>query len=175
MFIAPTTPYLYISVVPTSFDLKLHRFKIAFSDEFCFNWASMTSEDVSRDTQNDGGILSWLPCSTQPLDNLKLWSWVAFHFIVGLFWLPYMPPLHPRAQRYVDNIVRPIVVSILSRHLRPTFQQVNARSHTAINFTHCFRAYRTFSWTTNSLDLSATEHIWVWWANISDRPRIPLI
>lgn len=64
------------------------------------------------------------------------------------------------ARRYVDEILRPVVLPFLSRTPGLTFQQDNARPHTARLSTDCLRASPTLPWPARSPDLSPIEHVW---------------
>ncbi|KFM71407.1 Transposable element Tcb2 transposase, partial [Stegodyphus mimosarum] len=64
------------------------------------------------------------------------------------------------AQRYVGEVLRPVVLPFMSRHHWLTFQQDNARPHTAHVSATCRSACRTLPWPARSPDLSAIEHVW---------------
>jgi hypothetical protein len=62
------------------------------------------------------------------------------------------------AARYIDQVLRPHVVPHFARHQNKTFQQDNARAHTA-------RATRDFLQQNNVIvmnwpDLNPIEHLW---------------
>ncbi|KFM63742.1 Transposable element Tcb2 transposase, partial [Stegodyphus mimosarum] len=72
------------------------------------------------------------------------------------------------AQRYADNILRPVALPFMSRHPGAIFQHDNARPHTARISLKYLRAVDTLSWPAKSPDLSPIEHIWnmgdnIWW------------
>ncbi|KFM60174.1 hypothetical protein X975_24545, partial [Stegodyphus mimosarum] len=62
------------------------------------------------------------------------------------------------AQRYVDEVLRPVVLPFMSRRPGLTFQQDNARSHTAHLSTACLSACRKLLWPARSPYLSPIEH-----------------
>ncbi|KFM76205.1 Transposable element Tc1 transposase, partial [Stegodyphus mimosarum] len=64
------------------------------------------------------------------------------------------------AQRYVDEVLRPVVLPFMSRHPGLIFQQDNARPHTAHVSIACRSACRTLPWPARSPDLSAIQHVW---------------
>lgn len=64
------------------------------------------------------------------------------------------------AQRYVDLILRPVLLPFMSSHPGLIFQQDNARPHTARVSTACLSACCTLPWPARSPDLSPIEHVW---------------
>ena len=62
----------------------------------------------------------------------------------------------------MDEVLRPVELSFMSRHPRLTFQQDNARPHTAHVSTACISACRALPWPAGSPDLSLIEHVWSW-------------
>ena len=66
------------------------------------------------------------------------------------------------AQRYFDNILRPVVVPFVRRNNRFVFQQDNARSHIArlsMNFLQTNNV-NTLPWPSRSPVLAPIEHVW---------------
>ncbi|GFW45365.1 DDE_3 domain-containing protein [Trichonephila clavipes] len=64
------------------------------------------------------------------------------------------------ARRYVDDILTPIVLSMLSSHPGAIYQQNNARPHTARLSQQCLQGYDVLLWPTRSPDLSPIENVW---------------
>ncbi|GFU99717.1 transposable element Tcb2 transposase [Trichonephila clavipes] len=64
------------------------------------------------------------------------------------------------ARRYVDDILTPIVLPMLSSHPGAIYQQDNARPHTARLSQQCLQGYDVLPWPTRSPDLSPIENVW---------------
>ncbi|GFU72053.1 transposable element Tcb1 transposase [Trichonephila clavipes] len=62
--------------------------------------------------------------------------------------------------RYVDDILTPIVLPMLSSHPGAIYQQDNARPHTARLSQQCLQGYDVLPWPTRSPDLSPIENVW---------------
>ncbi|GFV62116.1 transposable element Tcb1 transposase [Trichonephila clavipes] len=61
--------------------------------------------------------------------------------------------------RYVDDILTPIVLPILSSRPGVIYQQDNARPHTARLSQQCLQGYDVLPWPARSPDLSPIEHV----------------
>ncbi|GFW42730.1 transposable element Tcb1 transposase [Trichonephila clavipes] len=64
------------------------------------------------------------------------------------------------ARRYLDDILTPIVLPMLSSHPGAIYQQDNARPHTARLSQQCLQGYDVLPWPTRSPDLSPIENVW---------------
>ncbi|GFT82894.1 transposable element Tcb1 transposase [Trichonephila clavipes] len=63
------------------------------------------------------------------------------------------------ARRYVDDILTPIVLPMLSSRPGAIYQQDNARPHTARLSQQCLQGYDVLPWPARSPDLSPIEHV----------------
>ncbi|GFU06927.1 transposable element Tcb2 transposase [Trichonephila clavipes] len=64
------------------------------------------------------------------------------------------------ARRYVDDILTPIVLPMISSRPGAIYQQDNARPHTARLSQQCLQGYDVLPWPARSPDLSPIDHIW---------------
>ncbi|GFV65615.1 transposable element tc3 transposase [Trichonephila clavipes] len=76
------------------------------------------------------------------------------------------------ARRYVDDILTPIVLPMLSSRPGAIYQQDNARPHTARLSQQCLQGYHFLPWPARSPDLSPIEHVWTRWEGNCSRPEI---
>ncbi|GFS85823.1 transposable element Tcb2 transposase [Trichonephila clavipes] len=74
------------------------------------------------------------------------------------------------ARRYVDDILTPIVLPMLSSRPGAIYQQDNARPHTARLSQQC--GYDVLPWPARSPDLSPIEHVCTRWEGNCSRPEI---
>ncbi|UYV68927.1 hypothetical protein LAZ67_6001683 [Cordylochernes scorpioides] len=64
------------------------------------------------------------------------------------------------AQRYVDDVLRPVTLSYLQGVPNALYQQDNARPHTARISQQALQDVQMLPWPPNSPDLSPIEHVW---------------
>ncbi|GFW86783.1 HTH_Tnp_Tc3_2 domain-containing protein [Trichonephila clavipes] len=64
------------------------------------------------------------------------------------------------ARRYVDDILTPIVLPMLSSRPGAIYQQDNAHPHTARLSQQCLQGYDVLPWPVRSPDLLPIEHVW---------------
>ncbi|GFU63347.1 transposable element Tc1 transposase [Trichonephila clavipes] len=63
-------------------------------------------------------------------------------------------------QRYVDDILRTVLLLFLLQYHGLIFQHDIARSRTARTAMNCLTASQTLPWPTRSPNLSSIEHVW---------------
>ncbi|UYV82646.1 hypothetical protein LAZ67_22000361 [Cordylochernes scorpioides] len=93
---------------------------------------------------------------TGPQQGVMVWGAISFDSRTPLVVIPGTLT----AQRYVDDILGTVLLPFLSHHPGLTFQQDNARPHTARVTLDCLQSCRTLPWPARSPDLSPIEHIW---------------
>ncbi|GFT29996.1 transposable element Tcb2 transposase [Trichonephila clavipes] len=76
------------------------------------------------------------------------------------------------AHRYVDDILTPIVLPMLSSRPGAIYQQDNARPHTARLSQQCLQGYDVLPWPARSPDLSPIEYSGTRWEGNCSRPEI---
>ncbi|KFM76542.1 Transposable element Tc1 transposase, partial [Stegodyphus mimosarum] len=127
--------------------------RIVFSDESRFE---LSPDDQRRRVWRrpeqwcDTNLTVFRQTGRQP--EMMVWSAISFHSRTPL--VVIRRNLTP--QRYIDEVLRPVVLPFMSRHSGLTFQQDNARLHTA----HVSTACRTLPWPARWPDLFPIEHVW---------------
>ncbi|UYV72756.1 hypothetical protein LAZ67_10000543 [Cordylochernes scorpioides] len=89
---------------------------------------------------------------TDPQQGVMVWGAISFDSKIPLVVIPGTLT----AQRYVDDILRPVVLPFHSHHPGLTFQQDNTARVTM----DCLQSCQTLPWPARSPDLSPIEHIW---------------
>ncbi|UYV83005.1 hypothetical protein LAZ67_22001722 [Cordylochernes scorpioides] len=131
--------------------------RIVFSDESCF---SLSPDDRRKriwrrpGQRVDPGLT--VEHHTGPQQGVMVWGAISFDSRTPLVVIPGTLT----AQRYVDDILRPVLLPFLSHHPGLTFQQDNSRPHTTHGTKDCLQYYQTLPWPARSLDLLPIEHIW---------------
>ncbi|KFM71571.1 hypothetical protein X975_16085, partial [Stegodyphus mimosarum] len=64
-----------------------------------------------------------------------------------------------RAQRYLDNVLRPVAISYLQGLPNAIFQQDNVRPHSARICQYALQGIQMFPWPPYSPDLSPIEYV----------------
>ncbi|UYV72499.1 hypothetical protein LAZ67_9003416 [Cordylochernes scorpioides] len=100
--------------------------RIVFSDESCF---LLCSDDRRKRVWRRPGqrVVPGLNLEhhTEPQQGVMVWDVISFDSRIPLVVIPSTLT----AQRYVDDILRPVLLPFLSHHPGLTSQQVNARAH----------------------------------------------
>ncbi|UYV63148.1 hypothetical protein LAZ67_2003293, partial [Cordylochernes scorpioides] len=125
----------------------------------CADWGRIVFSDDSRfllcpGQRVDPGLT--VEHHTGPQQGVMVWDAILFDSRTSLAVIPGTLT----AQRYVDDILRPVLLPFLSHHPGLTFQQDSARPHTARVTMDCLQSCRTLPWPARSPDLSLIEHIW---------------
>ncbi|UYV66404.1 hypothetical protein LAZ67_4001561 [Cordylochernes scorpioides] len=90
---------------------------------------------------------------TGPQQGVMLWDAISFEIKSPLGVIPDTL----KAERYIDDILRPVLLPFLSHHPGFTFQQDNGRPHTARVTMDCLQSCQTLPWPARSPDLSPIE------------------
>ncbi|GFV32473.1 transposable element Tc1 transposase [Trichonephila clavipes] len=83
-------------------------------------------------------------CWQEWVDSGRFQSWTPLVVIRGTL----------TAQRYVDDILRTVLIPFILQDPGLIFQQDNAKSHTTGIAINCLTAYQTLPWPARSPDLS---------------------
>ncbi|KFM57479.1 Transposable element Tc1 transposase, partial [Stegodyphus mimosarum] len=97
---------------------------------------------------------------TGPGPAIMVWGGIRYHSSTPLAGIAVVISRNFTAQQYVDEVLRPVLLPFMSRHPGLTFQQDNARPHTAHVSTACLSTCRTLPCPARSPDLSPIEHVW---------------
>ncbi|GFW39635.1 transposable element Tcb2 transposase [Trichonephila clavipes] len=144
--------------MPSPINVECHRLgqKVVFSDEF---WFVLETDDnrvrvwrrpgkrynsphtVLRHTARTAGVMVWGAVAYDSRSTLIM--------IRGIL----------MGQRYVDDIIRPNVEPFVNGLPGASFQQDNARPHTARVAQDFLRHFQTLPWPVRSPDFSPVEHV----------------
>lgn len=131
--------------------------RIVFSDESRFQ---LCPDDhrrrVWRRTGQRGDPAFTIARHTGPQQGIMVWGAISFDSRTPLVVIRGTLT----AQRYVDDILRPVLLPFLLQYPGLVFQQDNARPHTARVAMNCLQACQTLPWPARSPDLSPIEHVW---------------
>ncbi|GFW79094.1 transposable element Tcb2 transposase [Trichonephila clavipes] len=128
-----------------------------FSDESIFNLSS--DANCVRFWRPRGKRLNpafALQRHTTPTTNAMVWVAITYDTRSPLVLIRGTKT----AQRYFDDVLQPHVFPLMQRLPGASFQQDNARPHTAKVLQDFLRTVTTLSWAARSPDLSPIEHIW---------------
>ncbi|GFV72159.1 transposable element Tc1 transposase [Trichonephila clavipes] len=143
--------------LPTSGNLECDRLRrVIFSDESRF---SLSDDDhhtrVWRRTGQRSDPAFIVERHTAISQGVTVWGAISWDTRSSLVVLQGTLT----ARRYVDDILTPIVLPMLSSRPGAIYQQDNARPHTARLSQQCLQGYDVLPWPARSPDLSPIEHV----------------
>ncbi|GFX24790.1 transposable element Tcb1 transposase [Trichonephila clavipes] len=130
---------------------------VVFSDEsrFCFfNYSQRIRVWRRRGERSNPAVTVEHPTAQQR--GIMVWGAIAYDSTSPLMCIQGTL----NAQRYVQNVLRPVEIPYLQGLPNAIFQQNNARPHTSRISQHALRGVQMLPWPAYSPDLSPIEHVW---------------
>ena len=94
-----------------------------------------------------------------------IWAAIGLNHLTGPIVFRNIGPGHGNgvtAQRYINQVLRPVVLPYIHQHNHLVFQHDNARAHSARETANFLQQHnnRVLPWPALSLDMNPIEHFW---------------